>query len=122
MHLKNIFNDIHQTLEASTTSLFIFQFYLGGKVLQAELRRALADGSFTQLLELKAFSVGPNFQPSQIISIIVRRYLQSPSKIYMINNIAIGQQISSIYKVGQNYHNFNLRRNQNMGDRETFND
>jgi hypothetical protein len=58
MHLKNTFNEIHQTAEAPTTSLFIFQFYLGGKVFQAELRRALAEGSFTQLLELKAFSVG----------------------------------------------------------------
>jgi hypothetical protein len=56
MHLKNIFNEIYQMAEALTTSLFIYQFYLGGKVFQAELWQALAKGSFTQLLELKAFS------------------------------------------------------------------
>jgi hypothetical protein len=57
MHLKNIISEIHQTAETLTTSLFILQFYLGGKVLQAELRRALAKGSSTQLLELKTFSI-----------------------------------------------------------------
>jgi hypothetical protein len=71
MHLKNIFNEIHQTAEAPTTSLFLFQFYLGGKVLQAELRRALAERNFTQLLELKAFSVGPIFQHCSEISPII---------------------------------------------------
>jgi hypothetical protein len=111
MYLKNIFNEIHQTAEAPTTSLFFFQFCLRGKVLQAELRRALAEGSFTQLLELKTFLVGPNFQSSQNISIIVRRYLQSSSEIYIIDNSSIGQHISLIYKVGQKYHNFNLGRN-----------
>jgi hypothetical protein len=87
--------------EASTTSLFICQFYLGGKVLQAELRRALAEESFTQLLELKAFSVGPNFQPSQNISITVRRYLFPSSEIYISDNLSIGQHMTSIYKVPQ---------------------
>jgi hypothetical protein len=111
MHLKNIVNEIHQTAETPTTSLFFIQFYLRGKVLQAELRRALAEGSFTQLLELKAFSVGPILKPSQNISRIVRRYLQSSSEIYISDNLSIGQHISSIYKVGQKYHNFNLRRN-----------
>jgi hypothetical protein len=90
---------------------FIYQFYLGGKVLQAELRRALTEKNFTQLLELKAFSVGPIFQPSQNISIIVRRYLQSSSEIYISDNLSINQQIFSIFKVGQKYHNFNLQRN-----------
>jgi hypothetical protein len=80
-------------------------------VLQAELRGALAEGSFTQLLELKAFSVGPNFQPSQIISITVRRYLLSSSEIYFSDYLSVGQHISSNFKVGQKYHNFNLRRN-----------
>jgi hypothetical protein len=41
MHLKNIISEIHQMAEAPTTSLFNFQFYLGGKVLQAELRGEL---------------------------------------------------------------------------------
>jgi hypothetical protein len=80
MHLKNIVSEIHQTAEAPTTSLFIYQFYLGGKVLQAELRRALAEGSFTQLLELKTFSIRPifptfpNYQKncSEISPIIIR--------------------------------------------------
>jgi hypothetical protein len=111
MHLKNIFNEIRQMAKAPTTSLFFCHFYLGGKVLQAELRRALAKGSFIQLLELKAFSIGPIFQPSQNISITVRKYLQSSSEIYIIDNLSIGQHISLIYKVGQKYHNFNLRRN-----------
>jgi hypothetical protein len=111
MHLKNTINEIHQTAEAPTTSLFIVQFYLGGKVLQAELRRALAKGSFTQLLELKAFSVGPIFLSSQIISKSVRKYLLSSSEIYISDITSIGQQFKSIFKVGQKYHNFYLRRN-----------
>jgi hypothetical protein len=70
-------------------------------VLQAELRRALAERSFTQLLELKAFSVGPNFQPSKNISKTVRRYLHSSSEIYINDNLSIDQHITTIYKVGQ---------------------
>jgi hypothetical protein len=111
MHLKNIFNEIHQTAEAPTTSLFNFQFYLGGKVLQAELRRTLTEKNFTQLLELKAFSIKPIFLSSQIFSIIIRKYLHSLLDIYIIDNLSIGQHISSIYKVSQKYHNFNLQRN-----------
>jgi hypothetical protein len=99
IHLKNIFNEIYQMAEAPTTSLFNYQFYLGGKVLQAELRRALAERNFTQLQKLKAFSVGTIFQSSQIISITVRKYLQSSSEIYINDNLSINQHITSIYKV-----------------------
>jgi hypothetical protein len=57
-------------------------------------------------LVARPFTVTP-----QNISIIVRKYLQSFSEIYIINDTSICQQISSINKVGQNYHNFNLQRN-----------
>jgi hypothetical protein len=73
--------------------------------------RASASSCFTQLLELKAFSVGPIFQPSQNISIIVWRYLLSSSEIYISDSSSISQHISSNYKVGQKYHNFNLQGN-----------
>jgi hypothetical protein len=111
MHLENIINEIHRMATGPATSLFIFQFYLGGKVLQAELRRALAKGSFTQVLELKVFLIRPIFWPSKNISIMVRKYLLSSSEIYINDITSIGQHFPSIFKVGQNYHNFNLWRN-----------
>jgi hypothetical protein len=101
MHLKNIFNEIHQTAEVPTTSLFILQFYLGGKVLQAELRRALAERSFTHFLELKAFFVGPIFLSSQIFSITVRKYLHSSSEIYISDNQSIFIKLQSWSKIPQ---------------------
>jgi hypothetical protein len=93
------------------TNFKVGSLNLNKKVLQAELWRALAKDSFTQLLELKAFSVGPNFQSSQIFSKSVRKYLHLSLEIYIIDINLIGQQISLILKVGQNYHNFNLQRN-----------
>jgi hypothetical protein len=99
MLLKNGFNEIYQTAEAPTTSLFSFQFYLGGKILQAELRRALAERSFIQLLKLKAFSVGTIFQSSQIISITIRSH--SSSEIYISDNLSIGQHLQSLFKIPQ---------------------
>jgi hypothetical protein len=108
MLLKNIINEIHQTAEAPTTSLFISNFYLDEEVAQAELRRALAEDSLTWLSGLMALVAKFFIVTAKNISIIVRKYLQSSSEIYFINNTSIGQQISSIYKVGQNYHNFKL--------------
>jgi hypothetical protein len=80
MHLENIFNEIHQMAEAPNTSLFFIQFYLGG---------------------VSSSCSGPNFQPSQNISITVRRYLLSSSEIYISDYLSIGQHITSIYKIPQ---------------------
>jgi hypothetical protein len=58
MHPKNIINEIRQM----ATGLF-GNFYLGKKVLQIKLWRALAkDSSTQQLLELKILLVRPIFQ------------------------------------------------------------
>jgi hypothetical protein len=81
------------------------------EVAQAEFRRALAKDSFTWLSGLMALAARPFTVTSQNISIMIRKYLQSSSERYIINNISVGQKFSSIYKVGQNYHNFNLRKN-----------
>jgi hypothetical protein len=53
-HPNNIITPNHQTATEPPTSLFIGNFYLGEEVLQVEFQRALAKGSFTQLLELKS--------------------------------------------------------------------
>jgi hypothetical protein len=71
------------------------------EVLQAELRRALTRGSFTQLSELKALAARPIFQPLRIYTNSVRKYLHSPSEIYINDINSFGQQISSIFKVGK---------------------
>jgi hypothetical protein len=68
-------------------------------------------GIFTQLLELKAFTSKPIFKPLRISNKLVRKYLHSSSEIFVIDIKLIGQQISLILKVGQNYHNFSLQRN-----------
>jgi hypothetical protein len=91
--------------------LFISNFYLDEEVAQAELRRALAEDSFIWLSGIMALAARPFTVTPQNISIMIRKYLQSSSEIYIIINTSVGQQISSIYKVGQKYHNFNLQRN-----------
>jgi hypothetical protein len=93
------------------TDFKVGSLYSVEEVLQAELRRALAKGSFTQLSELKAFAAKLIFQPLQFYIKLVRKYLHSSSEIFINDIKLIGQQISLILKVGQNYHNFNLQRN-----------
>jgi hypothetical protein len=59
MYPKNIINEIHRTAAGPATSLFIVKFYLDEEVTQAELRRALAEDSFTWLSGLKALAARP---------------------------------------------------------------
>jgi hypothetical protein len=86
--------------------LFISYFYLNEEVAQAELRRALAEDNFTWLLGLMALVARSFTVTPQSISILVWKYLQSSSEIYIIDNTSIGQQNLLMFKVGQNYHNF----------------
>jgi hypothetical protein len=59
MHPKNIISEIQQTATGPATSLFIGNFYLDEEVAQAELRRALAEDSFTWLSKLMALAASP---------------------------------------------------------------
>jgi hypothetical protein len=59
MHPKNIINEIHQMATGPATTLFIGNFYLDEEIALAELRRALAEGSLTWLLGLKALAARP---------------------------------------------------------------
>jgi hypothetical protein len=52
------------------------RLYLVEEVLQTKLRRVLAKGNFTQLLELRAFVAKPISQPFQIFIKSIRRCLK----------------------------------------------
>jgi hypothetical protein len=86
MYPNNIIMPKYQTAARPTTDLLVGSFYSDEEVLQAELWRALAKGSFTQLLELKALFVKPISQPSQNITKSIRRnfgtFLESYSDIF----------------------------------------
>jgi hypothetical protein len=59
MHLKNTISEIRQMATKLAISLFIGKFYLDEEVPQAELRRALAEDSFTWLSGLKTLAARP---------------------------------------------------------------
>jgi hypothetical protein len=47
MYFKNTISEIHRMATGPATNLFLGNFYLDEEVAQAELRRALAEDSFT---------------------------------------------------------------------------
>jgi hypothetical protein len=78
MHPKNIINEIHRTATGPATSLFLGNFYLDEEVVQADLRRALAEDSFTWLSGLKALAAKPITLFSQKHSGVFRNYYWCP--------------------------------------------
>jgi nucleoid DNA-binding protein len=64
------------------TDFIIGRFYSVEEVLQAELRQALAKGSSTELMELKALEVKLMSQPLQISMKSIRRIFRTILESY----------------------------------------